>query len=205
MNQNQRTKKAEQLRLAAQIIETGAEWEIERIGMGWLDSRHLQNCQWGCPLDAINHGFPIRIKEPVILVPEGWRELSDDEKDGRWIEGAKWLSPVEMWKHCTSTKGQSNDGAYANEWNRIIVPVTKPKKRVPLGPEDVVPGSALRPIERPDAVRDCWAAVISTGEVGVQAVRRGDIEGYSYHDLMSEFEIKRPTDTEWQPCWKEAS
>lgn len=189
MDQTQRNKKAEQLRLAARIIETGCGWEA-RGSAEWFSPLATS------PVHAIQNGWELRIKEPVTPVPEGWRELRDDEKTGDFIQGARYLSMgSKEWCSLTS-------GCYAYKPQRIIVPVTKPKKRVPLGPEDVVSGSALRPIVRPDSARDCWAAVISTGEVGVQAVRRGDIEGYSYHDLMTDFEIKRPTDTDWQPAWK---
>lgn len=277
MNQDQRNKKAEQLRLAAHIIETGCEWEAWSVICKWMSLSDIPD-----PVEAIRLGYEIRIKEwklpdppagrkwhrddwtqemleggwrplldgekivygaggdefigewektksnvakrfawqshydtapsipsnngfwrttrplpePVIPVPEGWRELQDSEKDGRWIEGAKWLSPVEMWKHCTSIRGQSNDGAYAYEWNRIIVPVAKPKKRVPLGPCDVVPGSVVRKIKNRGSH---WNMIAAVSDDGVKT--SADNYG-SFKDMMDTYEIKRPTDTEWQGCWK---
>lgn len=274
MNQEQRNKKAEQLRLAAQIIETGCGWEVwSGISSAWCQiidkdptafvfegsEIRIKQPAWKLPdppagrrwhredwtqdmlpdgwrplllgekaeqgdeiyplsgnddwkgkwqtdvswwMAASESMFPSRTRrplpEPMIPIPKGWRELRDDEKDYKWVVGAKYLADNGEWMHPKHRDG----GAFAAKTHRIIVPVAKP--RVPLGPEDVAPGSVIRPVKRPDSVSDCWAAVISTGEVGVQAVRRGDIEGYSYSDLMAEFEIKRPADTKFQPCSKEA-
>lgn len=274
MTQEQRNKKAEQLHIAAYIIETGCEWEIELTGMGWLDSKHINACQWGSPLDAINCGAPIRIKQPawklpdppagrkwhredwtqemlpdgwrpllygearevwdktgnvicnrhpahenkadgnwthtsttrplpkpVIPVPEGWRELTDSEKDGRWVKEAKFLDGDDW-----GWFGASYAGCYAAKESRIIVPVAKPKKRVPLEPEDVVPGSVVR---HPEWKPHSWRSPYKVNEYGMHWYSdgtNGESVPYRTHPwplLMEQgWLIKRPTDTEWQPAWK---
>lgn len=262
MTQDQRNKKAEQLRLAAHIIETGCEWEAQAYSGEWVSSRYSPlkiECD-NDPVSVLEHGLDIRIKEwklpdppagrkwhredwtqemlpdgwrpllageareigdktgsiivvvypacenkansrwthtsttrplpePFIQVPEGWRELQDSEKDGRWIEGAKYLCEGK-WKH------YEDSGCYATSDQRIIVPVAKPKKRVPLGPEDITPGTCIKPSNEYVG----WGMVC---EVDSSGVHLGEDRHLSFNNLMdNNWSIKRPTDTEWQGCWK---
>lgn len=184
MTQDQRNKKAKQLRLAAQIIETGCGWEAWSSISG----------KWFAPFNkdievAMKEGYEIRIKEPVIPVPEGWRELRDDEKDGGFVQGARYLSDgSKEWCSLTS-------GCYAHKPQRIIVPVSKP--RVPLGPEDVPPGTCIKPSDEYVG----WGLIC---EVDSSGVHLGEGRHLSFSNLMANnWSIKRPTDTEWQPCYKE--
>jgi hypothetical protein len=73
----------------------------------------------------------------------------------------------------------------------------KPEPRlVPLGPEDVPPGSVFR---HKAAVDQVWAAPTS---VEVHDLQLGG-KAYSYIFLQREFLIKRPGE-DWKPCHKEA-
>lgn len=193
MNQNQRSKKAEQLRLAAQIIETGCEWDVKcGDSPEWLGNESPFVAAYkGDAGVAVAHGYEIRIKEPAV--PEGWRELRDDEKDGRWIEGVKYLDG-KMWLQYGTSPNLRCWGELAN---RIIVPVAKPKKRVPLGPEDVVPGSVIR--RKNESQQWHWRLISYVDGVKMTCADRG----YPWEEIMDTYEIKRPTDTEWQPAWKE--
>lgn len=193
MTQEQRNKKAEQLRLAAQIIETGCEWEVwSRISSTWCQIIDKD------PTAFVFEGSEIRIKEPVIPVPEGWRELRDDEKDGRWIDGAKWLS-IYTWTQIARAK----PGCYATINNRIIVPVAKP--RVPLEPGDVPPGSVVRAVDGTAAESGGWSLILVATKNGITAIsKNGRPELFSWEFAFHNQEIKRPTDTEWQPASKEA-
>lgn len=282
MTQEQRNKKAEQLRIAAQIVETGCGWEARGVTLEWFAP-----LAWA-PEEAINKGCEIRIKnggavrsveikpqpawklpdppagrkwhrddwtqdmlpdgwrplllgekaeqgdeiyplagnddwkgkwqtdvswwaaasesmfptrtrrplpESVIPIPEGWRELRDDEKDGSFIRGAKYLHQGE-WKSLTS-------GSYAYKPQRIIVPVAK--KRVPLGQDDVPPGTLVRAIGGDVARCGGFTMILAAVKEGHYSVAvSGMVKLFSWEFAMLKQEIKRPTDTEWQPCSKEA-
>lgn len=89
------------------------------------------------------------------------------------------------------------------EYDLLSVYVPPKKRRVPLGPEDVPPLSALRdPRLRPNE----WMLVTGVGQnyAHVSAARKsGEVRRYSYLELMNnEAEILRPNST-WQPAWKE--
>lgn len=206
MTQSQRAKKAEQLRLAAQIIETGVEWELktDEPESEWLGSEYPFVAAYkGDAGKAVAHGYEVRVKEPVIPVPEGWRELRDDEKDESLVEGGKRLSPDEGWRHSGDT-----NYAYASPNYRIIVPFAKP--RVPLEPGGVPPGSVIRGAgEAKEPGHQGWCLITSCSMTGIRYWRHCDDPRFSkeltWHEMMkSEMQIKRPTDTGWQPCSKEA-
>ncbi len=203
MTTEQRTKKAEQLRIAAQIIETGCEWDY-KVPDGRIEFHPSEHETDSSRLGfCIQHGYEIHIKEPEIPVPEGYRELREYEKDGRWIEGAKWLNDKCEWIFSCVTDG----GAYACKWKRIIVPLPKP--RVPLEPGDVPPGSVVRAKGCDRFESDAqgeWAAVLNVDvEKGICIFTAGlDFTWFSWVELMTSEEIKRPTDTEWQPASKPA-
>lgn len=85
-----------------------------------------------------------------------------------------------------------------------LIPPAPPKKRVPLGPEDVPPGSCVKPSH---AGEHGWLSVLATGApIGGVLVARHigkDLFVYSFqgmHDLG--WQIKRPGG-EWLPCSKE--
>lgn len=78
MTQSQRAKKAEQLRLAAQIIETGAEWELktDEPESEWLGSESPFVAAYkGDAGKAIAHGYDVRIKRPTDT---GWQPCSKE-------------------------------------------------------------------------------------------------------------------------------
>ena len=79
------------------------------------------------------------------------------------------------------------------QWRRKPAP-----KRVPLGPEDVPPGSALR-------CRDwqlcMWKAAQSVGVAGTHA---GGMDYEWSHLMETGYEISRDGGKTWKPCWKES-
>jgi len=199
MTPEQRTKKAEQLRIAAQIVETGCEWDY-KVPDGRIEFHPSEHETDSSRLGfCIQHGYEIRIKPSdqikQLPVPEGYRELRDDEKDGRWIEGAKFLAAHGDWDQPTIRSG----GAYSYPNYRIIVPLPKPQ--VPLEPGDVPPLSVLETREK-----DGWSLIVGVDKLGVVTLSEiNQLEHYTYEELVTEgSRIKRPTDTEWQPCSKPA-
>jgi hypothetical protein len=74
---------------------------------------------------------------------------------------------------------------------------TQPQK-VPLELCDVPPGSVIRNgLNNPNR----WYAVLSVGHSGL-ATCEDSLKTFEYLK-GSDWQIKRPTDTEWQPCCKE--
>jgi hypothetical protein len=75
----------------------------------------------------------------------------------------------------------------------------KPKpQKVPLEPCDVPPGSVIRNgLNNPNR----WYAVLSVGHSGL-ATCEDSLKTFEYLK-SSDWQIKRPNDTEWQPCYKE--
>jgi hypothetical protein len=81
----------------------------------------------------------------------------------------------------------------------------KPKpQKVPLGPEDVPPGSVFRMIK--NSGKPGFTAAIGCNDSGVVLL---DVhlspQRISWGDLMARNQIKRQTDNDWQPCWKEVN
>jgi len=76
-----------------------------------------------------------------------------------------------------------------------LIPPAPPMKRVPLGPEDVPPGSVVQ-----TSKEGGWSIVRHVNPRGMKISAF-----HPWEELMdSGFQIKRPTDTGWQPMWKEA-
>lgn len=77
MTQEQRIKKAEQLRLAAQIIETGAEWEVKcGDSPEWLGDESPFVAAYKSDAGvAVAHGYEVRVKRPTDT---GWQPCSKE-------------------------------------------------------------------------------------------------------------------------------
>ncbi len=80
------------------------------------------------------------------------------------------------------------------------------QKKVPLGPGDVPPGTVLRGAgEAATPEHQGWCMITSSSLTGIRIWRHSDssqteIKWETLMDAGSE--IWRPTDTEWQPCYK---
>lgn len=82
----------------------------------------------------------------------------------------------------------------------------EPPKLVPLGPSDVPPGSVLRWKswgKRPDEP-ECWVVVLQVTVVDGLLIGSTGTEWVKWDRLMSDFEILRPGQTDWQACSKTA-
>jgi len=107
-------------------------------------------------------------------------------------DNAAWYSPDPdlTWKRCFELK------------YRIRL-----KPCVPLGPEDVPPGSVIRWLEHAQDDRDTstggWATIIAVGDFGITSIM-GDntLEDIAWETLVTDAEILRPNQT-WEPCYKE--
>lgn len=74
-------------------------------------------------------------------------------------------------------------------------------KRVPLGPDDVPPGSVIR-----DKSWTCskWVAIIQCDELGVWWHCCDRARSQVWASLVEGWEISRDNGKTWLPCWKEA-
>lgn len=133
------------------------------------------------------------------MLPDGYRPLLMGEFGQT---GDEYLGKV-----ATSWQKQSyaDETESAEKFTTLLQRTTRPlpeppkqKKRVPLGPEDVPPGSVIRM----DGV-DYWVMVTHCGPSTVSYYDGAAGDAIFYRDLSTGWQIKRPTDTEWQPCWKE--
>jgi hypothetical protein len=87
------------------------------------------------------------------------------------------------------------------DWSTHDYEVVPEPKRVPLGPEDVPPGSALRSrVWSPGN----WSGVLSVSNCGV-LIEGGHEKArlVGFLEAMGAWEISRDGGKTWQPCWKE--
>ena len=124
------------------------------------------------------------------MLPEGWRPALLDEEEQEGDEEIQSDGRVICYKGRPirlTTPGDS--------WSRVRTrrPLPAPVEWVPLGPEDVPPGSALRHI--PDA--DEWSLVFNIDFSGVFSRQ----EHSEWARLAKYYEILRPGGV-WEPCKK---
>jgi hypothetical protein len=207
----------EQLRLAADIIEKGLSWEYsDHKGRTWEGGDHNIACLLAAglsvrvkPTPEIKVTTPVDIacppggpKDEPLPVPDGWRELRDDEKCWQWVDGAMYLRKTEnKWMHL-SERGKEL-GAYAGDRDRIIVPI-EVEEWVPLEAVDVPVGSVIRG----EAEDSGWCALTSVSLTGVRTWRNygGDKDAQTektWRAIMDwGWQISRDGGKTWHPCRK---
>ena len=133
------------------------------------------------------------------MLPEGYRPLllgeveqPDDEYFGLFTK-TWYLSP------CSDREGARPH----NNHRRTRRPLPAPVEYVPLGPEDVPPGTVLRGAGEKQYAG--WCMITSAKLTGIRIWRHSEANGYEmrWRDLMdSGAEILRPGNTTWEPCKK---
>lgn len=90
-----------QLRLAAEIIEQKKEWEI-KMETGWRPGEDMNIVR------LVSEGYPIRLAPGAGPVPpEGWRLITDEERDGSLKVALLWQNGEwSDWHHFCMTKDQ---------------------------------------------------------------------------------------------------
>ncbi len=152
------------------------------------------------------------------MLPEGWRPILMGERcrrgdelliDDEWVEASTIFSGKEgLWP-------STDVGSWLSRTRRPLPPA---KKRVPLGPEDVPPGSEFRitlsghedirmiPLQISDGGIVTYNGHDHRDDVGEYPEDGGGNAGVwhrSWANLMrNQWEIRRPGET-WQSCWKE--
>jgi hypothetical protein len=156
--------------LAAAITEYRAPWTLGRSVNGFTlgEGQEWHRNDW-----------------TEDMLPEGWRPhlLGEPDYDGEAITTIGIIK-LQYNKYATS----ANDAH-----RRTRRPLPEVKKPVPLGPEDVPPGSYVRYIGKP-----FWTAIESISRGGI-VLRTGF---YSYEKIKDELEISRDGGKTWEACSK---
>ncbi len=172
---------AARLRLAAEIIEHGLEWEINNTehGRAWWAPAS------GCGiLEYLKYDhFDIRIKPK----PEKWAAEMKAFEEGKTIQ---FRYDGETWR---DFKGATP------AWDVLEWRVKPEPKLIPLGPEDISPGSVVRHRSDPPF---CFRSI----DVECDGIRFTSTNIFCpWKNLAGgHYEIKRPGE-DWKPCSKEAA
>lgn len=169
-----------------QAIADGEPWQYRRANM-WFDTISSQD-----PVNLIKCGYEIRLTPK----PEKWAAEKAAHAAGKKIE--MWSYITNTWVHMPNPVWQGN--AY-----RIAPAPTY----IPLGPEDVPPGSVFRFNRNDEWKADAlgeWSSVVNvSAKYGIGLVvenNGGELVFISWSSAM-DHEILRPGETEWKLCRKE--
>lgn len=182
--------KPEQLRLAADIIEQGLEWEWQWVATRkpdvWLKSG--SHCLAERAMNTI-----IRIK-PTDPHPNR-KEVEEGIRQGRRWQFKDLGEDESKWRTVVGSPGWFLDTVYR------LAP--EPKK-VPLGPEDITPGSIIRG-RCHNAPTTTWCGVLGvfSGHIKISS-NDMPCEDRTYQDLKDDkLEISRDFGRTWHPCEKD--
>jgi len=165
--------------LSNEYAETGDEWRHESCNE-W-DNQRNESARPASGWRSIFHRTKRPLPQPQQ--PDPYAELKAAHAAGKviqfWCESInQWvpIGPIPIWDALTKYR------------------IKPEQQKVPLGPDDITPGSV---VHKSDEVG--WRAV---SEISNVAVKIG-AEWLPFNWLFRyDYEIKRPTDTSWQPCYK---
>ena len=204
-----KTEQAQQLRLAADILETGHPWERYSNGaQNWIKSGLS-------PAMAVSHGDPIR---PILATPPDNRPLHNPDSFTAEQVGIGYRlclladtcdQPFDFWLQSSKSweKGVARSGTFEHDASTLFtyrlplcVPWPEPKpspppepatRTVELGPEDVRCGDEI-------LVGDDALIVTAVRPAGIGVFTIGPVS----YDALQHFKIRRRDSVEWQPCSK---
>lgn len=127
------------------------------------------------------------------MLPDGWRPQMEGERQEKGdefldVDGA-WRADVIIGSTSHSFQGH----------RRTRRPLPEVKKPVPLGPEDVPPGSVIR-----SKGINGWGAILAVNKSGIWTISQEtrEVEGpYSFAEIMKD-EISRDGGKTWEACSK---
>lgn len=208
-----KTEQAKQLRLAAKLIETGHPWELETVTDWHPSSKTLET-----PLHCIFHGQKIRL---ALATPPDGRPLHNPDNLTAEQVGVGWRLTLKGEKPTPGAQMWVDEDDINGPWEKrdfetrlycagttyrlpLSVPWPEPEtKTVPLGPEDVLPGSVFR--HKGD---DGYIAPTSVFNGGIYS-HDEVVFLLNFQHLMSEFQINRSIPltgkwdaSAWEPCHK---
>ena len=224
-----KTEQAQQLRLAAEIIETGHPWEIDdNAGGGFRKPFFGEN---PCKAAFINgkirlafvtppDGRPLHNPDNLTAeqVGAGWRLLLASEMQGGLPPSHPGHHKCEGWKAGKWYDEHSN-GSVISTTYRLPLSVPWPEApkpelafQLPLGPEDVPPGTVLRGAGEAKNYDGGWCIITSCSRTGIRIWRECDsnpteITWRTIKDAKSEINRSIPLTGKWdanawEPCHK---
>lgn len=143
--------------------------------------------------DQLGEGYRLLLESEITNGRKRTRLINRwDKADNRWL-ARSWAGDHKNFTYCVPASTPFH-------WDK-----PKPKIRVPLGPEDVPPGSVFR---RPRCHIVAWITPVSVLTTGIQYIDGsiGNIDERFWVDLVEHWQILRPGRdpfTGWEPCWKE--
>ena len=170
-----------------QGIHDGKPWEYKAAGGFEWKSSSIPNMIY-----LLTSGYEIRLKPE----PDPYAEAKS-----AWLDGElQYLTDRDTWVNLSSHHTPSFDNP-PSRYRRKPKPV-----RVPLGPEDVPPGSVLR--GHAWTGKHCYITVSEVTPNGVHVKRLP--EPLSFDSLQAGWHINRSLSltgkwdaAAWEPCWKE--
>ena len=123
------------------------------------------------------------------MLPEGYRPLllGEEVKIGdEWTPSHIWTEQI--------YDGVCPPERYEKLWHRTRRPLPAPVEYVPLGPEDVPPGSVVRTIGA-----EWWKQVAGVRKENIIIAGAGNL---SWQVLAKDWVILRPGIQTWEPCKK---
>lgn len=222
-----KTEQAQQLHLAADIIETGHPWEIDDNAGGGFRK----------PLFGENPGKAAFINGKIRLAlatpPDGRPlhnpdNLTADQVGAGWrfiLKGEKPTPGAQIWMGEDDINGAwekrdvEADPYYAGNTYRVPLsipwpeaPKPEPAFQLPLGPEDVPPGTVLRGAGEAKNYDGGWCIITSCSCTGIRIWRECDsnpteITWRTIKDAKSEINRSIPLTGKWdanawEPCHK---
>jgi hypothetical protein len=152
--------------------------------LGWRDQQ--------CDFTAAPHCYRIK---PEQQSQEPWAAEKAAFAAGETIQYTDDNNYYGEWRDCRYPFWVEADSSKVNPRYRI-----KPKpQKVPLEPCDVPPGSVFRQ----ESDLDGYIMPTSVSERAGCYFHDEVVFRRTWAELSNGWQIKRPTDTEWQPCWKE--
>lgn len=208
-------------------IADGKPWQIS--GGDWWDASDDHD-----PVTVMRAGKQIRLKPweltdtvnghtlppgaewhrqdfPESILPPPYRPLMKGEVP---IVGDQYCSSLSSWLPIGDGMRKQPAEFWPELWHRTTRPIPAPEPQwVPLGPEDVPPGTVLRGAGEVDSKG--WCMITSCSETGIRIWR--DCECYQDERTWGELkdrgsQINRPrhrdadgNPTKWEPCRKQSN
>ena len=181
--------------MSTRVSNQGFNWIWSKSGeeddiIGW---RYADQPAWKLPDPPAGKQWQRDGWEEKML-PDGYRPLLKGESEE---VGDEFRHSNGDWEKIDKQNLEQDTSIYTL-FRRTRRPLPVEPVMVPLGPEDVPPGSVLR-----WCGEVYWQAIVGTEPWGVYRVQNDRIGLITWEVLNSPYwTIKRPTDTDWQPCKK---
>lgn len=172
-----------------QAIADGEPWQF-RGRTNWFDADNGHD-----PVYHINCGQEIRLTPK----PDKWAAEKAAFAEGKQIEIRQFYPRTAVWSQWALIKSPMFKGN-----DNIQYRIAPSPTCIPLGPEDVPPGSVLCYKSWGTQTTLSWVAVMQVASSDGVLVAETVPRWYGWKELVDTFTILRPNSTVWEECRKEA-